>query len=94
MRKFRDAIDGIDRFIVQLLAIRNSIVAQIAQNKLEDELPVRDSLREAQIILNVRQNAEKQGLDPDMVENVFRLIIDNSAARQQIFVEQFRGRRV
>ncbi len=71
----RAEIDRLDRAIVALLAERGHYVGQAARfKKTEDQ--VRAPARVEQVIAKVRALAEGQGACPEVVEAVYRAMID------------------
>ncbi len=78
----RAMIDAIDHEVLQLLARRNGLVADIAQFKRENGLPVRDRKREGELIEDRRDRAKQLGLPPELIESVFRLVLWGSRDRQ------------
>lgn len=80
LEQARVEIDRIDNQILELIAQRAQIVAVIGRLKGRAE-NVRDPVRERAILNRVRSKACQNGLDPDMVEQVFQCLMD-------YFVEQ------
>ena len=78
----RAMIDAIDREILQLLARRNGLIADVAEHKREHHLPIRDLPRERQIIADRRQRGQGLGLNPELLESMWRLIMWASRDRQ------------
>jgi chorismate mutase/prephenate dehydrogenase len=78
----RAMVDAIDREILQLLARRNGLVADIAVHKRENRLPIRDLQREAEIIADRRVRGQGLGLSPELLESMWRLILWASRDRQ------------
>jgi chorismate mutase/prephenate dehydrogenase len=78
----RAMIDAIDRDVLQLLARRNGLVADIAEYKREHHLPIRDLPREREIIADRRQRGQGLGLNSELVEGLFRLVLWASRDRQ------------
>ncbi len=78
----RAMIDAIDRDILQLLARRYGLVADIAEFKREHRLPIRDLVREREIISDRRQRGQGLGLNPELIEGLFRLVLWASRDRQ------------
>lgn len=70
----REAIDGIDREIVRLLAARGRYVEIAAQFKATVE-EVAAPRRVEQVIARVRRLAAEHELDPAIVERVYRAMI-------------------
>ena len=71
----RGHIDAIDRDILQLLAKRMAIVAELAGVKRDQGVRVRDARREREIISDRRERAEQLGLSAELIESIFRLIM-------------------
>lgn len=75
LKEVRVNIDRIDREIVKLIAERGQFVEQAAIFK-NDEAVIREPQRIRVVINNVRSLAGEFGVDPDIVENVYRTMID------------------
>lgn len=82
MTEIRDNIDRLDEILVGLLSERIGYVLQAAQFK-ETRADVRIPERIEFIIERVRGFAEKEGMDPDMADSIFRHIIEESIAREE-----------
>jgi chorismate mutase/prephenate dehydrogenase len=78
----RAMIDAIDREILQLLARRNGLVADIASYKREHHRPIRDLEREREILTDRRARGQTLGLSPELTEGLWRLILWASRDRQ------------
>ena len=75
-------IDSVDREILQLLARRNGIVAEIAECKRDHQLEIRDPKRESELLRDRRRRAGQLGLSPELIESMFRLVLWASRDRQ------------
>lgn len=75
LAEVREHIDRLDRQIVPLLAERAGYVEQAAGFK-PTKAAVVDTDRIEQIILKVRHLAIEEGMDPDLVEHIYRSMID------------------
>ncbi len=71
----RSQIDRIDQELVQRLAAREALVRQAAAHKT-DEQAVRAPARVDEVIGRVRALAVEEGASPDVVERVYRTMID------------------
>jgi len=78
----RAEIDRIDRALVELLAERRRVVGRVAEHKRRQGLPVYHPAREEDLISRRRDQARAAGLDPDLVEDVFRRIVRASRVVQ------------
>lgn len=69
-------IDRIDGEIIKLISERKNYVRQAAGlKKTKDD--VRAPKRVEEVITRVRTLAEKEGLDPDIVEEIYRTMISS-----------------
>jgi chorismate mutase/prephenate dehydrogenase len=75
-------IDAIDHEILQLLARRNGLIADVAEHKREHRVPIRDPQREAEIIADRRNRGAALGLNPELLESMYRLVMWASRDRQ------------
>ncbi|MEX1147401.1 MAG: chorismate mutase [Sphingomonadales bacterium] len=75
MDDVRREIDRLDRDIVALLAERQSYIEQAARIKDSRET-VRDEDRVADVITKVLRTAATEGANPDMVEKVYRVMVE------------------
>jgi isochorismate pyruvate lyase len=83
MADLRGAIDQLDEELVRLFAARAEYIDRAAQIKSEVDLPARIDDRVEQVVQNVRRHAESYGLPPDLVEKLWRRLIDWSIAREE-----------
>ncbi len=81
MTEVRAEIDAIDREIVLLLADRLHYIEEAARLKA-DRGKVRDDIRVVDVLAKVRAAARAQGIDPDLVSNVYRELIERSIAHE------------
>jgi 3-deoxy-7-phosphoheptulonate synthase len=71
LAEVRTAIDELDRRIVRLLAERRRYALQAAKFKSGAD-GVKDHRREEQVVLHTRALAEQEGIEPDLVEMLYR----------------------
>ncbi|WP_050780778.1 chorismate mutase [Dethiobacter alkaliphilus] len=69
----RRKIDEIDQDIISLLGKRRRCVTEIGELKA-NKVKVRDIGREQLILKNLKQQAIKDGLDPEFIEKVYKEI--------------------
>jgi len=72
----RAAIDVIDAEIIRLLGNRAGYVRQVVKFKQTAE-EVRAPARYAEVMRRRREMAEAAGLNPDVIERMYRLLVDN-----------------
>jgi chorismate mutase/prephenate dehydrogenase len=83
LEELRQQLDQLDGELLSLIAKRQAIAREVAAAKRSTGYPTRDYQREREVILGVRQRAEKLGLPGDLAENVLRLLIRSSLTTQE-----------
>ncbi len=78
----RAMIDAVDHEVLELLARRNALVAEVAAWKRCHGVAIRDLERERSIIADRRERAERLGLRPEVIESMLRLLLWASRDRQ------------
>jgi chorismate mutase len=74
LEEVRTSIDGVDRRIVKLLAERRGYVLQASRFKGTGD-DVRAPARVEAVIAKVRGLAVEEGVEPDLVEKLYRELI-------------------
>ncbi|HET7369619.1 MAG TPA: chorismate mutase [Gammaproteobacteria bacterium] len=77
----RERIDAVDEALLELLAERERLVDQVSVVKRGEEIPMRIPAREDAIVAAMRKRASELNLSPDIVEDIFRRILDESHRR-------------
>lgn len=83
MAELRAEIDAHDRRIVAMLADRARLIDRASALKPGEGMPARITPRVEAVVANVRAAAGERGLDPDLVERVWRELIEWSIAREE-----------
>lgn len=78
LNDLRAEIDATDRELLQLLAKRLELVAQVGGVKHRHGLPVYVPERESQMLAARRLEAEKMGISGDLIEDILRRIMRES----------------
>ncbi len=78
----RRELDAVDRGLVDLIARRLELVAQVGAAKARTDTPVRDPDRERAVLDGVEAVAEQRGVSGELVRRVFREIIGHAVDRQ------------
>ena len=81
MLDVRAGVDEVDRLLVPLLARRQGYMDAAARIKPSREA-VRDEPRIAQVLANVRREAEAAGLSWEIAEPVWRILIERCIAHE------------
>ncbi|QCR37023.1 bifunctional chorismate mutase/prephenate dehydrogenase [Nissabacter sp. SGAir0207] len=74
----RDQIDEVDKALLDLLAKRLSLVAEVGEVKSRYGLPIYVPEREASMLASRRKEAESLGVPPDLIEDVLRRVMRES----------------
>lgn len=80
----RNKIDDIDRKIIDLISQRLKVAKKIRKIKNKENIPVTDSKRETEVLLNIHKYSISNGLDYLFTEKLYRLIIRESKKVQQL----------
>lgn len=83
LKDLRDNLSSVDRQIVELIAARQRIVAEIGETKRADGTATRDYAREKEVLSLAREQARGLDVDPDLVERVLSQLIRSSLASQE-----------
>ncbi|MDA3789171.1 MAG: bifunctional chorismate mutase/prephenate dehydrogenase [Desulfobacula sp.] len=78
----RAQIDEIDWQILSLLAQRQGQVEKVVKLKKKHNIPVYHPAREEDLISKLRVQAAKANLDPDFMEDLYRIILKQSRVKQ------------
>lgn len=79
MADVRTGVDALDRQLVDLLAVRFRFMVAAARIK-PDRGTVRDEVRKAQVIANVRTAAERVGVPPQVAADLWERLVEGSIA--------------
>ena len=83
MIDLRAEIDATDRALVKLLAYRAGLIDRAIELKPGEGLPARIETRIEEVVGRVRDSALAEGLDPELIETLWRQLIDWSIAREE-----------
>jgi chorismate mutase/prephenate dehydrogenase len=78
----RAMIDALDRDLLQIMAKRMALVAEVAAYKRQHGLKIRDSGRERELLRDRHERARELGLPSDEIESIFRLLMRSSRDHQ------------
>ncbi|AXT26837.1 chorismate mutase [Ruegeria sp. AD91A] len=83
MQDLRAEIDKLDRQLIEMLVTRASYIDRASQLKPGEGLPARIPERVEEVVQRVRANSDALGMDPDLAEKLWRILIDWSIAREE-----------
>ena len=75
LEEVRNEIDTIDDQLVELIAKRNEYIKQAAKFK-ESVDQIKSDERIEQVIQNARKKAIEHNMNPNMIEDIFKIMID------------------
>lgn len=78
----RNQIDEVDKSLLDLLAKRLQLVAEVGEVKSQHGLPIYVPEREASMLAARRQEAEKMGVPADLIEDILRRIMRESYTKE------------
>lgn len=81
--ELRNTLSSIDTRIVDLIAERQQVVADIGRTKRDAGTGTRDYAREKEVLDRGRARAGELGIDPDLAEAVLRQLIRSSLESQE-----------
>ena len=81
--ELRTEIEEIDRSLVELMAQRTYVAETIARVKDERDLPTTDEAQEQVVMERASENADRFDLDPEVIQDVFRLLIELNKRNQR-----------
>jgi chorismate mutase / prephenate dehydratase len=84
LEKIRNEISLVDQRILDALASRRKLAEKIIQTKDQLGTPIRDAVREEQLLADLIAKGRNQGLDAHLVTRIFHEIIDDSIRSQQL----------
>jgi isochorismate pyruvate lyase len=87
LQEAREAIDAIDAEVIRLLGNRAKYVHQVVNFKKQPE-EVRAPERYQQVMRQRRLWAEADGLNPDVIESMYRLLVDNFIEEELELIRQ------
>ncbi len=79
----RNEVRKIDERIIDLVAERQRLAAQIARLKQENDLPIRDEEQRRMVLDRVFTYAVESRIDPVAVRRVFEILIEMNEERQR-----------
>lgn len=83
LKEKRQLLGKLDRQILELIARRQDLAAEIGQIKIQQGQTTRDFTQEKDVIERARRTAGELGLPGSLAERVLQLLIQHSLARQE-----------
>ena len=83
LNELRGEIETIDRELVELIARRTYVAETVAEVKRERDLPTTDERQEERVMERAGENAQRFGVDDNLVKATFRLLIELNKVEQR-----------
>ena len=83
LEELRGEIEEIDRNIVELIARRTYVADTIASVKADADMATTDEDQEQTVMDRAGENAERFGVDSNLVKAIFRLLIELNKIEQR-----------
>ena len=88
MEELRHQIDELDIKIVELLAMRSKFIDRATDLKSINGMPARIPDRIESVVSNAREAAQELDLDSDLVEKIWRILIEWSIQREAEIIRE------
>ena len=86
--EIRLRLNDLDDQLLSLLSERRKLSIEVAKSKVETSKPVRDAVREQQLLVKLIGNGkEKYDLDAQYITKLFHTIIEDSVLLQQSYLQ-------
>lgn len=82
LQYLREQIDQVDKSLLSLLEKRMQLVAEVGEVKNRHGLPIYAPDREASMLASRRNDAQKMGISPDLIEDVLRRVMRESYTKE------------
>ncbi len=81
--ELREKIDNLDSQLIELLAQRLSLVAEVGEVKSTSGIPIYAPEREISLLAKRREEADKAGVGGDLIEDILRRLMRESYHREK-----------
>jgi len=81
--QLRELITATDGKLIKLLGERQKLILRVGELKRQNNLPVRDSVREKALLESLVVQAEAENISATLITQIYRLIFDESVADQE-----------
>ncbi|WP_417355908.1 prephenate dehydratase domain-containing protein [Gallaecimonas pentaromativorans] len=88
LNTLRQEIEALDQNLLSSLAKRRQLALAVAKDKAKRQGAVRDTAREASLLLSLMEKGQALGLDPAYLTRLYHVIIEDSVLLQQAWMQQ------
>ena len=86
--KIRGILNSYDEAIKRLITLRMSLIPLVAETKIENNLPLFQPKREEEIYKKIEEFSAQNGVDKELLKNIYKLIIANALKIEEEIVEE------
>ena len=83
LEEIRKQIDKCDNDLVEIISKRYDLVSQVIQYKIDRGIEIYQPQREKEVIQKIRNLANQKNINPDLIENIIKLIMEESKRVQK-----------
>jgi len=83
LEELRKKVDGVDKELLLALQKRLSLIREIADLKKANGLPLKQPEREESLLAHKKELAKEFGVNQDLVEKIYKLLIEESLDLQK-----------
>ncbi|WP_187306482.1 prephenate dehydratase domain-containing protein [Buchnera aphidicola] len=94
LKSLRKKINLVDESIIELLSKRQSLIKEIAKEKIEKKLKIRDEKREKELLCFIEKISKQKKLNTQLILKIFKLIILNSVLEQKKFLKIISNKKI
>jgi chorismate mutase-like protein len=88
LQQIRSEIDTLDTELLEILHKRFSLMPHVIDYKIKHNLPIFDSVREAEVLKNKIFQSKEKGIDPEFLKKLFTEIMNESKNIQKKYIEK------
>ncbi|MCP3686254.1 MAG: chorismate mutase [bacterium] len=85
--EIRSELDASQLEILKAVAKRMKLIPEIAKYKLDNNLPRKQPKREEEVIANARKIAAKEGMNPEVAEEIMKILIKHAHEIEKEYLE-------
>jgi chorismate mutase len=89
---YREKIDQIDDEIIDLLILRQSVIKTVGELKYREDIPAVLQDRVDEVRERAAKRAEKAGLDPELIRQIYTLLIDYSCDLEEVIKSELESK--
>lgn len=82
----RKELNIYDNIIKNMITLRMALIPIVAKIKKENNLPLFQEKREEEIYKNIEKFSEENGVNPELIKNIYKLIISNALEIEKNFI--------